>query len=79
VIVIDSEHKFLDYDYELRQGYGLAGEHECEIAQRRRSPTLAGISYRRKALAKISLLAVGFPLLVGFSCLLLGTRTCTTA
>jgi len=38
-------------------------------------PTPAGIGYRRKALAKFSLLALGVPLLVCLTCLLLGTRT----
>jgi hypothetical protein len=38
-------------------------------------PTPAGIGYRREALAKFSLLALGISLLVGFARLLLGTRT----
>jgi hypothetical protein len=38
-------------------------------------PTLAGIRYWRKAFAKFSLLARGFPLLVCIARLLLGTRT----
>ena len=36
--------------------------------------TLARISYRRKALPKLSLLPFRFTLLVQFPCLLLGTR-----
>ena len=36
--------------------------------------TLARINYRRKALPKLSLLSLRFPLLLQFPCLLLGTR-----
>ena len=42
-------------------------------------PTPAGIGYRRKAFAKLSLLAVGFSLLIRLPRLLLGTRAGTTA
>jgi hypothetical protein len=38
-------------------------------------PTLAGISYGRKTLPEFSLLALGFPLLVRLTRLLLGTGT----
>jgi hypothetical protein len=38
-------------------------------------PSLTGIRYWREALAKFSLLAFGFPLLVRLACLLLGART----
>ena len=57
--------QILDYDYER------------EIARRRYLPTPARIGYRRKALAKFSLLALGISLLVRFACLLLGTRART--
>ena len=56
--------QILDYDY----------EHEYEIARRRYLPTPARIGYRREALAKFSLLALGISLLVRFARLLLGTR-----
>ena len=42
-------------------------------------PTPAGIGYRRKAFAELSLLAVGFSLLICLPRLLLGTRAGTTA
>jgi len=42
-------------------------------------PTPAGIGYRRKAFAKLSLLPVGFSLLIRLPRLLLGTRAGTTA
>jgi hypothetical protein len=42
-------------------------------------PTPAGIGHRRKAFAKLSLLAIGFSLLVRLPRLLLGTRAGTTA
>lgn len=54
-----------DYDY----------EHEYEIARRRYLPTPPGISYRRKALAKFSLLELGISLLVRLPRLLLGAGT----
>jgi len=38
-------------------------------------PTMPWIGYRRKALAKFSLLSLRFHLLVRLACLLLGTRT----
>jgi len=38
-------------------------------------PTPPGIGYRGKALAKLSLLTRGVPLLVRLACLLLGTWT----
>ena len=59
--------QILDYDYEH--------EYEYEIARRRYLPTPARIGYRREALAKFSLLALGISLLVRFARLLLGTRT----
>ena len=54
-----------DYDY----------EHEYEIARRRYLPTPPGITYRRKALAKFSLLELGISLLVRLPRLLLGAGT----
>lgn len=57
--------QILDYDY----------EHEYDIALRRYLPTPARIGYRRKALAKFSLLARGISLFVRLPRLLLGART----
>jgi len=37
--------------------------------------SLAGISYRRKTLPKVSLLPLSFPLAIQFPRLLLGTRS----
>ena len=42
-------------------------------------PTLAGISYWRKAFPKIRLLALGITFLVRLACPLLGARPFTTA
>jgi len=52
---------------------------ENESAVKELLPTLAGIRYRRKTLAKLSLFAVGIPLLVRLARLLLWTRSRTTA
>jgi hypothetical protein len=58
-----------------------ASSRSCDPG-RRSDPLLtpSGISYRRKALAKLSLLTLGFLLLIRLAHLLLGTRplTCTT-
>lgn len=74
-IVSRNRARALAHDRFAAQTFDDDYEHEYEIARRRYLPTPPGISYRRKALAKFSLLELGISLLVRLPRLLLGAGT----
>lgn len=74
-IVSRNRARALAHDRFAAQTFDHDYEREYEIARRQYLPTPPGISYRRKALAKFSLLELGISLLVRLPRLLLGAGT----
>jgi hypothetical protein len=74
-----NEKPLLLYSLNIRASFII--RHWCFVIQgvSPASPTLTGVAHGRQALAKLRLLAFGFPLLIGLARLLFGAGARTSA